>query len=84
MPEEKTIDLKDFMALPDAEKSDYRQLSDEAYLDALSTKEAKNAASIAEKLEVTSYTVQRRLKKLEGQYLVKYDGSEAFYVAKPE
>lgn len=78
----KTIALKAFMDLPDAEEAVYKQLSDEQYLAALSTKEAKNAAQLASELEVTPYTVQRRLKKLEGQFLVRYDGSEAFYAAK--
>lgn len=80
--ETKTIALKDFMDLPDAEEAVYKQLPDSAYLAALSTKEARNAASIAAELEVTAYTVQRRLKKLEGQFLVRYDGTEAFYAAK--
>ncbi len=78
-----SIDLDTFMSLPEAEDSKYRQYSDEEYLAALSTKVARNAATIAENLEVTPYTVERRLKKMTGEYLVKYDGPEAFYVAKP-
>jgi len=81
--EDSAIDLEAFLSLPEAEESGYRQLSDEEYLAALSTKEARNAAVIAEELEVTAYTVERRLKKLEGSYLVRYQGSEAFYVGKP-
>lgn len=81
---QEAIDLDTFLSLPEAEESGYRQLTDEQYLEALSTKEARNAASIAEGLEVTAYTVERRLKKLEGSFLVRYQGSEAFYVGKPE
>lgn len=78
-----TISIDDFMNLSDAEESTRKAFSNEDYLGQLSSKEARNAAVIASALEVTPATVERRLKKLQDNVLVRFDGTEAFYVLKP-
>lgn len=78
-----TISIDDFMTLDDAKEGSYKQFSNEDYLEHLSLKEARNPAYVAEQLGVIPSTVERRFKKLVDQVLVRYEGSEPFYVLKP-
>jgi predicted ArsR family transcriptional regulator len=78
-----SISIDDFMSLEEAVAKDSKSYTDDEYLAELSSKEARNAAFVAQNLNVTPATVVRRLMKLEDQILVKYADTEPFFVRKP-